>query len=367
MLPLELLRPIIEEINDNHTISYITSTAFQHDGERRLYHTPIPANSSPLHLDSTHVAFLSTVTTNPRLASLVHTYYLNDVVSYGEDPLWLLAKLGLRAMVNLKVFHFRAFAGHPAAEILDGCPFQLEHLHWGSYSDEAAMTRILPQQPKLRHLYLKCYSYTMEPPLAGLSVLDDASYPTDLLTFLNPDDCCPDLHSLAGNRMTIELFLPRRNIRKLSWVPGIFDSNEAPVPNSVTRALGRIETLSLGGYFVRPSLGTLVDHLRELRVLEIVGLSHSQHQEQKMEMIKRLPNLRELVISFHKGTMDIPFPNIVDRRQCIQRLFSQCPYLHLIDCVSSWLVINEIGYQRWTRGDPSPTLLLSTDVREGRF
>ena len=167
--------------------------------------------------------------------------------------------------------------------------------------------------------------------------------------------------------MTIELFLPRRNIRKLSWIPGIADSNEAPVPKLVAQALGRIETLSLGGYFVRPPLGTLVDHLRELRVLEVVGLSRGQHQEQEMEMIKRLPNLRELVISLHQGTMDIPFPNIVDRRQCIQRLFSQCPHLYLIDFVSSWLVINEIWYQRWTRADPSPTLLLSTDVREGRF
>lgn len=112
----------------------------------------------------------------------------------------------------------------------------------------------------------------------------------------------------------------------------------------------------------------LVDHLRELRVLEIVGLSNGEHhQKQEMEMMKRLPNLRELVISLQWGNMYIPFANIVDRHQCIQKLFAECQHLDMVDFVSSWLVINEIWYQRWKRGDSRPTLLLSTDVREGRF
>ena len=365
MLPLELLRPIIEEINDNNTICslLLTSKAFQHDAERRLYHTPNPARPSVLRLDYTHVAFLSTITTNPRLASLVHTYYLNDVVSYRENPLWDLAKLGLRAMVNLKVLHFRAFAGHPAAELLDGCPFQLEHLHWGSHSDEVAMAWILHQQPKLRHLYLECNLSTIQTHLARLNTFRDVS---NLQKFFT-DDCCPNLHSLGGNRMTIDLLLPGRNIRKLFWVPRLEDSDNVPIPELVAQALSRLETLSLRGYFIRRSQGTLIHHLRELRVLEIVGSSDRERQKQETEMIKRLPNLRELVISLESRTTDIHFPDIVERHQCIQQFFAECPHLHLVDFISSWSVMNEIWYQRWMRGDARPTLVSYTDVHEGRF
>jgi len=354
MLPSELLRPIIEEIDDRHTICslLLTSKAFQYDAERRLYHTPnsaYPPRSSTL----THVAFLSTVTTNLRLASLVHTYILNDVVRHGENPLWDLVKLGLRAMVNLKALHFRAFAGLPSAEILDGCSFQLENLQWGSHSDEVAMKRILPQQPKLRDLYLECDSTTISTHLSA----------THLLNFF-ADNCCPDLLGLAGNRTTIELLLPHRNIRKLSWVPGLYDLNDDPIPDSVTQALGGVQVLSLGGYFMRPSLATLVDHLGELCVLEIVGFSDG---EEELEMIKRLPNLRELVISLQGGTRSIPFPNNVDRYRRVQQLFAECQHLQLVDFVHSWLVIDKIWYQRWKRGDAKPTMLLSKDVHAGRF
>ena len=356
MLPLELLRPIIEEIDDKNTICslLLTSKAFHHDAERRLYHTPNSANPRPRPSSNlTHVAFLSTITTNPRLAYLVHTYILNDVVRHGENPLWDLVKLGLRAMVNLKVLQFRAFGGHPSAEILDGCSFQLQNLQWGSHSDEVAMKHILPQQPKLRDLYLECHPPTIRDHLPA----------THLLTFF-ADDCCPDLLSLAGNKTTIELLLPRRNIRNISWVPGLYDLNDDPIPGAVTRALGGVEILSLGGYFMRPSLATLVDHLAGLRVLEIVGLING---EEELEMIQRLPNLRELVISLQRGTRFIPLPSDVDRYRRVQQLFAECRHLQLFDFVHSWLVIDEIWYERWKRGDARPTMLLSKDVHAGRF
>ena len=354
MLPLDLFRPIIEEIDDKNTICslLLTSKTFQHDAERRLYHTPNPPIPSPS--PSTHVAFLSTITTNPRLASLVHKYIFNDVVTYGENPLWDLAKLGLRAMVNLKVLHFRASAGHPAAEILDGCSFQLEYLHWGSHSDEVAMKRILPQQPKLRDLYLECDSTIVETFLSA----------THLPAFFG-DDCCPDLHWLGGNRTTMELLLPRRNMRNISWVPALDDSNADPIPDSVAQALGRVETLSLGGQFMRPSLRILVDHLRQLRVLEIIGLVSSGEKE--LLMITRLPNLRELVVSSQRSVMYIPFPNVVDRHQFIQHLFVKCQQLQLVDLVYSWLAKDESLYQRWKRGDENPKVLFSKDVHAGRF
>jgi len=363
MLPLELFRPIIEEVDDSNTICslILTCKAFQHDAEQRLYHTPNPAHPKVLRLDYTHVAFLSTMTTNPRLASLVHTYYLIDVVSRG-NPLWDLAKLGFRAMVNLKVLHFRAFSRQPAAVLLKDCPFQLEHLHWESHFDEVGMAcTILPQQPKLRHLYLECDPHTIERHLRELNMFHHASPPAN---HLFADDCCPNLHSLGGNRVTIELLLPGRNIRKLSWNPT--NDKYGRVSESVAQGLSRLETISLPGYLIRCSPDTLI-HLRELRVLEIVNSGSGERHEQEVGIIKRLPNLRELVISIESRRTNIPFPDIVERHQCIQQYFAECPHLHLVDFFSSWSVTNEIWYQRWTRGDARPTLVSYADVREGRF
>jgi hypothetical protein len=87
---------------------------------------------------------------------------------------------------------------------------------------------------------------------------------------------------------------------------------------------------------MRPFLDTLVDHLRELRVLDMVSLANGERQQQEMKMIKRLPNLRELVISLHWQSMYIPFPNIADRHLCIQRRFAESQHLQVVDFVRSW-------------------------------
>ncbi|KIM35757.1 hypothetical protein M413DRAFT_32222 [Hebeloma cylindrosporum] len=370
MLPLELLRPIIEQVDDTdaHTICSLLFTCklFQHEAERRLYHTPNPASPSNLRSPSTHVAFLSTIIKNQRLASLVHTYTLNDVVSYGENPLWDLVKGGLRAMVNLKVLRFRAFAGEPCAEILDGCAFRLERLHWGSHSDEVTMMRsVLPQQPNLRELYIECTSRTVEGYLSDCGAAGTTGEGRNRFqSFFPADGCCPNLHWLGGNRTTMELFLPNRDIRKVSWVPGLDDANDDPLPELVVRALGRVETLSFGGYFTRPPLTSLIDHLRELRVLEIIGL----HTIEELQMMPRLPHLRELVISLQWGNMRIPLPDLEDRRRVVGDLFAGCGCLEVVDFVSSWVLVREIWYQRWRRGDLGPRgVLLLNEVREGRF
>ncbi|KAF8968628.1 hypothetical protein BDZ97DRAFT_359189 [Flammula alnicola] len=189
-IPPELFRPIIEHLEHRPTLLAlsVTSRILRADAERQLYSVLDDGSDVPQH-----IAFLSTINQNPRLAGLVQVYHSINIVHYKENPLWDLLYSGLRKMTNLKVFHFRAFGGHPAAELLLDSPFQLEGLHWANHSEGEIMSQFLVQQHSLRHLYLESKR--------------GRTYSSA---------CCPNLTSLGGNRITLESFLPGRRITEIS-------------------------------------------------------------------------------------------------------------------------------------------------------
>jgi len=88
------------------------------------------------------------------------------------------------------------------------------------------------------------------------------------------EEACPKLEVLRGNRYTIEALLPGRSIRKLLWIPELEDLNFGPLTpeRPVEDSLKKVKVFSLGGYFNRPSLELFLESLKEVEVLELLGL-----------------------------------------------------------------------------------------------
>ncbi|KAF9474395.1 hypothetical protein BDN70DRAFT_320202 [Pholiota conissans] len=325
-LPAELFRPIIALLKDHRPTLYalcLSTHLLQHEAERHLY---ADLDESTAADTSLHIAFLSTITRNPRLAQLVQVYHSINIVHYQEAPLWVLLSQALRRMDNLKVLHFRMFGGHPAAELLLGAPFQLERLHWANHSEGSAMAAVLAEQQHLLYLYLESRRDTTFPPT-----------------------CCPNLKELSGNRVTLEALLPGRHIEDVAWVPELQDANfgNGGGVNHLEKELTNLRTLSFGGYFARPHFGLVVDYLGRLEKLELVGLLSDE-----LMLLKRLAPLQHLIFSFKWGSRHLqPIPvDFSQRQRLVEELFAWCPNLKCVDIAHEWTTVADIWYQRWARG-----------------
>jgi hypothetical protein len=105
-LPLELLRPIIEHLNDDLpsllAVSLVSS-ALRVEGQRLLFRTVALSENV-----EAHIKFLSAVTSSTLLGHFVKEYHQVDLLDaeHKQEPLWGLTCHGLQAMVNLKFFSF---------------------------------------------------------------------------------------------------------------------------------------------------------------------------------------------------------------------------------------------------------------------
>ena len=122
-LPLELLRPIIEHLNDDLpsllAVS-LASPALRVEGQRLLFRTALWENVD------VHIKFLTVMTSSTHLGHFVKEYHQVDLLDteHKQEPLWGLTCRGLQAMANLpKVLLFHALNGHPSAQMLKGCTF----------------------------------------------------------------------------------------------------------------------------------------------------------------------------------------------------------------------------------------------------
>ncbi|KAF8157260.1 hypothetical protein B0H34DRAFT_859789 [Crassisporium funariophilum] len=279
--------------------------------------------------------FLTTIVQNSRLARFVLVYHCNSIIHYHENPLWDLLKNGLQKMVNLRELTFRSFGGHPAAELFDGCVFQLQKLDWGNHSDEIGMARVLVAQRSLTHLALESSEGTHYPP-----------------------EACPHLTHLRGGLSTVLALLPGRHITHLAWVPILEDPFLLGVAQ-VAEYMSSLRSLTFGGYFARPGF-SLTNHLDSLEILELIGIHHGQ-----LQLLADLPNLKELVLTFpHRGRFPVSFESQID--EIVDKLFSQCVRLRCVD-VSRERTGNEILYQRWTDNILCPSQLTESQVWSSRF
>jgi hypothetical protein len=250
-LPLELLRPIIEHLNDDLpsllAVSLVSS-ALRVEGQRLLFRTVALSENV-----EAHIKFLSAVTSSTLLGHFVKEYHQVDLLDaeHKQEPLWGLTCHGLQAMVNLKVLLFRALHGRPSAQILKECTFRLEVLKWECRDDAEQLYGFFLTQPNLRILKVEWNGPE-----------------------LNTSGISPGLQVLHGNRGTMNAFFPRRGITSLKWSP---DREESPLLNGSIHHLSQefhhIQFFSFGGPFGRPWLNIVIPHFRALEVLELIGLN----------------------------------------------------------------------------------------------
>jgi hypothetical protein len=123
-LPLELLRPIIEHLDDDFESLLAVSLAsreLQVEGQRILFRTmALPADKEA------HITFLTVIISSSLLAQHVEEFQQFELLDpeHQQEPLWDLTCRGLNAMVNLKNLLFRALNGRPSATILLRCTFK---------------------------------------------------------------------------------------------------------------------------------------------------------------------------------------------------------------------------------------------------
>lgn len=247
-IPLELLRPIIEHLDDDSQSLLAVSLAsrvLRVEGQRILFRT-----MTLLKDKEAHIKFLTVVTSSSMLAQLVEEYWQFDLldVDHEQEPLWRLTCRGLNAMVNLKHLFFSTLSGRPCAQILRGCTFQLEVLRWENHDDAEQLLEFLPSQPHLRTLGVEWKN-------------------PELIT----SGICPGLQVLHGNQGAINAFLPGRSITSLKWSPDQMESSDGPI-NHLSQEFHHIRFFSFGGYFGRPPLSFIIPQLPLLEVLELIGL-----------------------------------------------------------------------------------------------
>lgn len=254
-LPTELYRPIIGFVRDRATLLSLlfTSHLVNTEAERSLYY-----RFEHVQNVQSQVLFLQRVLDCPRVAQYVYSYKfeIDWRTKFGTQHIfWDLLPKALQAFVNLKVLQFRTNGGMPVKGLLDGCTFQLEHCHWRCHSDEAQMQVFLESQTKL-----KCLS------LGGWDE-EKFSAPSNY-------DKQPEFRYLAGCYGVIHAFLPSRNITHVHWVPDMDDPWDIATGLDVAGlalSLQKLKFLKLGGYFPRPHLCAISDHLTNLVFLELMG------------------------------------------------------------------------------------------------
>ena len=245
-LPLDLLRPIIENLADDSRSLLAVSLASRQlrvEGQRILFR-----KVAPLMVRVRHAKFLNAIISSSLLASLVEEYHQFNV-NHREyhEPFWRLTCRGLQAMVNLKIFRFRMFAYEASAEIFHGCTFQLEVLHWSN--DGELIFDFLQTQPQLHTLRV----YWRHPELDTSGI-------------------CPGLQVLDGDLSTINAFLPGRRVTSLIWTPNKEERLLNDSIDHLSEKFQHIRFFSFGGTWGRPRFDRVIGHLRAIEVLELVGL-----------------------------------------------------------------------------------------------
>ncbi|KAF9049611.1 hypothetical protein BDZ89DRAFT_1057492 [Hymenopellis radicata] len=332
-LPVELYRHIIDHFNsdDRRTLQALslTSTTWSIEAERVLYK----------HFDNypsatTQQLFLQRVIACPRVGSLVETFKIS--MNYPIKPLESAALIALVSqalmnMPNLRSFAFRTTGGQPAARsILSACPFQLEEFNWGCHGDEKDLLAFLETQHSLRVVTIDSW--------------DASRFGWDSV----PLSVTPEIVSLSGRYGTIAAFLPGRRISQVDWVPDLDDPE--PDGELLGSALRHLQTLSFGGYFMRPDLSSIAEYLADLRYLELRGI-----QADDLDCIPRIPRLETLKISM-QWVQDIPIP-VSNHKEVALKLFKQCSNLTKITIASKKHNHWSSDYKQWSRpsnNDPIP-------------
>ncbi|KAJ4482150.1 hypothetical protein J3R30DRAFT_3699477 [Lentinula aciculospora] len=327
--PVELYRPIIGYIGHRATLLslLLTSRQLNAEAERSLYF-----KFEHVHNVQTQVLFLQRVVDCPRVARLVHSYRfeIDWRTNFGAEHIfWVLLPQALRAFVNLRTLQFRTNGGTPIKGLLDGCTFQLEHCYWHCHSDEPQMRTFLRTQRSLKSLGLGGWNATLFP--------------------APPDQSeQPDFREVAGCYGVLNAFLPGRRITHARWVPDLDDPWDVSTGLDVVglaSSFQKLKYLKLGGYFMRPHLCSISEHLTSLVFLELMG-----YDEMEDVSVFALPLLKVLRISIRWGLSKM---SIADPSARTEEIFTGSKSLQFIELEeeSTYSDRNKTQqYSRWERG-----------------
>lgn len=241
-VPPELFRIIFTHLTDCSTLRELTlsSNLLRLEAEHLLYASPMTLAPSPFtnpffainptDNPAIHESFLRTITANPRLASLVRSYYSLNVLSSEEySELKELTRQGLIAMSGLKelIIGSRSTWEPMSYSLLLGIPkvpsstplktvspsngimkqgeqytqpsFKLHRFYWWFRHEEEDIVTFLREQPQLLHLQLN-----ISQEYKHLFSVRHSPFSSQALV--------PCLESVGGSIFTVEALLPGRNV-----------------------------------------------------------------------------------------------------------------------------------------------------------
>ncbi|KAF8967261.1 hypothetical protein BDZ97DRAFT_543494 [Flammula alnicola] len=273
VLPAELVRLIVQQIKDGHTLAMLSSSckALRSEAEISLYR--FCAERNPIR----HIKFLTTITNNPRLAALVQIYRGRSAPVGGrqQDVLWTLVGKALPNMINLKQLSILGYKKDLAAIPMEGLTFKLEILSWIPVDiGDSRFQEWLETQQSLKHLRWICRTRTEVSPNA-----------------------CPNLSSLEGNWHVVKALLPGRTIDRLDW---LMDQGCPPVGalDQLSEELQQLRSLSFEHNFNSPEYSSLGKHLQSLRFLELCD----HHSDWWSPSPHPNPQGHSVIISTNRGT-----------------------------------------------------------------
>ncbi|KAF8151314.1 hypothetical protein B0H34DRAFT_125286 [Crassisporium funariophilum] len=266
-IPLELFGKIIQELSDVPTLRalLLTCKSLRTESERLLYRS-FTLSSYPHHRQG--LLFLMTISRNPQLASYVREYHFDVRASLlprwesdgSAAPDWApIIRCAFRNLGNMKAFSYTASDWADEVLLVD-CKFRLVKLVWispnfGLTQVDAFLPQFLQSQEQLRELDV------LIRPVSCASVLPGI---------------CPNLWSFAGSLDTITLFLPGRNIKRLTWTQcGENEDRLRESMSRLSRAFNNLRTLTIWVVRKEPrgsgwgALALSADHLGSLEVLRL--------------------------------------------------------------------------------------------------
>jgi len=219
-LPPEIFPSILSYLDRPSLFAVLTTARFLHPHAEYLLYRRVDFREGPVSNTQT-IGFLVSVVQNPRLGSLVSSFYA-DVVNHQMD-IPSTSKLSvdllpyaMKFFPNLKSIALSQFSlNGMIPECLrwppnQAPPFQLERLALEirrprGFQFAEHLLQLLQHQPALRHLSLIFSMPSIwSDPLLGTTPAD-------------PEDICPSLEMLEGTNSVIQLLLPKRRIKSLFW------------------------------------------------------------------------------------------------------------------------------------------------------
>ncbi|KAF9481932.1 hypothetical protein BDN70DRAFT_991539 [Pholiota conissans] len=341
-LPIELLRPIIQQIEEAATLASVclASRLLGAEAQRVLYFSP---TDFCLRRPNQHIRLLACLLQHDRFPPLVKSYRIPAIAGPKKDAIWARLPAVLPLMVNLKDLSLMGFSTDFNELPMDKIICQLESLTWVQIDSQLSnvLSNWLPTQKalrKLRWIYRR---------------------PVEI-----PPTACPNLQTLEGCFHVISTLLPGRNIKRLNWIadPTLkMCSSVHSTLNILSEPLQTLDLISFDTQLNAIHYHSLADHLPSKCAVELNG----GNIESIYKTVLFLPNLRILILSTQNGYSDDFVLPDEQRQPLIQDLFAKSSTLVQVYVVAKLSGPNTF-YECWENGSKREGLIPLKYILERR-